>query len=94
MFFFFNAAGQLFYRRIHSSHVMADTLGGEGKFSLAEASKNWYNNDRLHLCLMNIFFTLFTCKLEKSFLDTVFSIIDQNNQALVVFFFFKVGNLG
>ena len=26
---FLYAAGQLFYRRIHSSRVMADTLGGE-----------------------------------------------------------------
>ena len=68
---------------------MADTLGGEEKLSLAEASKNLYNNDRLHLCLMNKFLTLFTCKLVKSFLDTVFSIIDQNNQALVIFFFFQ-----
>ena len=92
--FFFNATGQLLYRRIHSSHVMADTLGGEEKLSLAEASKNLYNNDRLHLCLLNKFLTLFTCKLEKSFLDTVFSIIDENNHALVIFFFFKVGNLG
>ena len=87
-FSFFNAAGQLFYRRIHSSHVMADTLGGEEKLSLAEASKNLYNNDRLHLCLMSKFLTPSTCKLEtKSFLDTVFTIIDQNNQALVIFFF-------
>ena len=28
-FFFLYAAGQLFYRRIHSSRVMADTLGGK-----------------------------------------------------------------
>ena len=28
-FFFLYAAGQWFYRRIHLSHVMADTLGGE-----------------------------------------------------------------
>ena len=27
--FFLYAAGQLFYRRIHSSRVMADTLGDE-----------------------------------------------------------------
>jgi len=26
---FFYAAGQLFYRRIHPSRVMADTFGGE-----------------------------------------------------------------
>ena len=29
LFFVFYTAGQLFYRRIHSSRVMADTLGGE-----------------------------------------------------------------
>ena len=29
LFFFLYAAGQLFYRCIHSSRVMADTLGGE-----------------------------------------------------------------
>ena len=39
-YYYFNDAGQLFYRRIDSSHVMADTLGGEQQFSLAEASKN------------------------------------------------------
>ena len=34
-FSFFYAAGQLFYRHIHSSHVMAGSLGDEYKFSLA-----------------------------------------------------------
>ena len=36
---------------------------------------------------MSKFFTPSICKLEtKSFVDTVFSIIDQNKQALVIFF--------
>ena len=60
------------------------------------ASKNNLNiDDRLHQCLMSKFVTPFTCKLKtKSFADTVFTIVDQNNQALVIYFFFKVGNLG
>ena len=49
-------------------------------------------DDCLHLGLMSKFLAPSTCK---SFVDTVFTIIDQNNQALVIFFFFfKVGNLG
>ena len=41
-------------------------------------------DDRLHLCLMRMFLTPSTCKLEtKSFVDTVFTIIDKNNQAVV-----------
>ena len=41
------------------------------------------------------FLTPSTSKLEtRSFVDTLFTIIDQNKQALVVFFFYKVGNLG
>jgi len=52
-------------------------------------------DDHLHLCLMSKFFTPSTFKLEtKSFVDIVFTIIDQNNQALVIIFFVKVGNLG
>ena len=36
------------------------------------------------ICLMSKFLTRSTCKLEtKSFADTVFTVIDQNNQALV-----------
>ena len=34
-FFFLYAAGQLFYRRIHSSRVMVDTLGGDYELSTA-----------------------------------------------------------
>ena len=86
-YYYFNDAGQLFYRRIDSSHVMADTLGDEQKFSLAEASKHLYNDERSHLCLVNKYLTPFTCTLEKYFLDTVFTLIDQNNHALVSFFF-------
>ena len=55
-------------------------------------------DDRLHLCLLSKILTRSTCKLEtKSFVDTAFTIIDQNDQALVtlaIFFFFKVGNIG
>ena len=46
---------------------------------------------------MSKFLTRSTCKLEtKSFVDTVFTIVDQNNQALVTLaiFFFKVCNIG
>ena len=46
-------------------------------------------DDRLHLCVMSKFLTASTSKLEtESFLDTVITIIDRNNQALVIFFFF------
>ena len=58
-----------------------------------EARKNLNIDDRLHLCLMSKFVTPSTCKNTKSFVDTVFTFIDQNNQALVIFFF-KIGNLG
>ena len=53
-----------------------------------DASKSLNIDDYLHLCQMSKFFTLSTCKLEtKSFVDTVFfTIIDQNKQALVIFF--------
>ena len=58
-------------------------------------------DDCLQVCLMGKFLTPPTCKLEtKSHIDTAFTIIDQNNRALVIFFFsflfffFKVGNLG
>ena len=53
-----------------------------------EASKNLNVDDHLHFCLVRRFLTPSTCKLEtKSFLDTVYTIINQNNQALVIFFF-------
>ena len=39
---------------------------------------------------MSKFLTPSTCKLEtKSFIDHIFTIIDQNNQALVIFLFFS-----
>ena len=51
------------------------------------------------ICSMSELLTPSTCKLEtKSFVGTVLTIIDQNNQALMTLvisvFFFKVGNLG
>ena len=48
-------------------------------------------DDRLHLGLTSKFLTPSTYK---SFVGTVFNIIDQNNRALGILFFSKVGNLG
>lgn len=51
--------------------------------------KIWISIHRLHLCLMSKFLTPWTCELEtKTFVDTVFTIIDQNNQALVTLVLF------
>ena len=53
-----------------------------------EANENLKIGDHLHLCLMSKFLTPSTFKLKtKSFVDTVCTIIDQNNQTLVIFFF-------
>ena len=60
-----------------------------------EVSKNLNIDDHLDLCQISKFLTPSTCKLEtKSVVDTIFTIIDQNKEALVIFFFLKVGHLG